>query len=176
MMGRALLIIGVMATLGLVVAAILGYLLPGPIGPQMQRHVVVSLASCLLLLFSHCWIMFYLIGTGKAIKEAVNEHGLEPQLIERLIEDTKRFKNVSYPWLMLALGTAMATFILGGGAATGSLPSWIHHILFYLTLLAQVRALQLEKRVLTENEALIIDLDRRLAGLAASPAPSGGGA
>src|SRR6185369_534490 len=133
MMGRALLIVGVLATIGLLVAAIFGYGLHGPIGPEMQRHVLVALASCLLLLFSHCWIMFYLIGTGKAVKDAVKEFNLEP----RLIEETKRFKNVSYPWLMLAMATAMATFIVGGGVATGSLPPWIHHALFYATLLSQ---------------------------------------
>jgi 4-hydroxybenzoate polyprenyltransferase len=172
MMGRALLIVGVMATLGLIAAAVLGYGLPGPLGPEMQRHVLVALASCLLLLFSHCWIMFYLIGTGKAIKEAVKEHGLE----QKLVEDTKRFKNVSYPWLMLAMATAMATFILGGGAATGSLPPWIHHVLFYATLLSQAQALRLEWRVLEENESLMADVDRRLSKIAAAPARSGAGA
>jgi 4-hydroxybenzoate polyprenyltransferase len=175
MMGRALLIVGVMATLGLIAAALFGYGLHGPVGPEMRRHVLVSLASCLLLLFSHCWIMFYLIGTGKAIKDAVKEHGLE----QALVEDTKRFKNLSYPWMMLAMATAMATFILGGGAATGSLPPLIHHVLFYVTLLSQARALLLEKRVLVENEALMASLDRRLALLAepaAGPARSGAGA
>ena len=172
MMGRALMIVGVMATIGLIVSAFLGYGLHGTAVPEMQRHVLVALASCLLLLFSHCWIMFYLIGTGKAIKEAVQSHGLE----QKLVEDTKRFKNLSYPWLMLAMATAMATFILGGGAATGSLPSWIHHVLFYVTLLSQARALQLEWRVLEENETLMADVDRRLARLAAEPARSGAGA
>jgi 4-hydroxybenzoate polyprenyltransferase len=169
MMGRALLIVGLMATLGLIASAILGYGLHGPLGPEMQRHVLVALASCLLLLFSHCWIMFYLIGTGKAIKDAVKEHGLE----QRLIEETKRYKNVSYPWLMLAIGSAMATFILGGGAATGSLPVWIHHVLFFVTLASQARALQLENRVLVENEALMADIDRRLATI--PPASGVGG-
>jgi 4-hydroxybenzoate polyprenyltransferase len=175
MMGRALLIVGAMATLGLIASGILGYLLPGPFGGEMQRHVLVALASCLLLLFSHCWIMFYLIGTGKAIKEAVKEHGLD----QRLIEETKRFKNVSYPWLMLALATAMATFILGGGVATGSIPPWIHQVLFYVTLLSQGRALWLERRVLTENEALMVEVDRLMAAPAASAAStarSGAGA
>src|SRR5690349_2996201 len=137
MMGRALLIVGAMATLGLIAAAVLGYGLPGPVGPEMSRHVLVALASSLLLLFSHCWIMFYLIGTGKAIKEAVAEHGLEPDLIE----ETKWFKNRSYPSLMLAMALAMATFILGGGAATNTLPAWIHHALFWATLLVQARTL-----------------------------------
>ena len=91
MMGRALLIVGAMATLGLLASAVVGYLLAGATDANMPLHVLISLAASLLLLFSHCWIMFYLIGTGKAIKEAVNENGLEPALIE----ETKRFKNAS---------------------------------------------------------------------------------
>ncbi len=158
MMGRALLIVGAMATLGLAVTAVFGYMLQGPVGPEMSRHVLVALASSLLLLFSHCWIMFYLIGTGKAIKEAVNENKLEPDLIE----ETKRYKNRSYPSLMLAMALVMATFILGGGAATGVLPVWIHHVLFWAALVAQGRSLWIEKGVLEANERLMADIDRRL--------------
>jgi 4-hydroxybenzoate polyprenyltransferase len=159
MMGRALLVVGLMATIGLLASAVLGYRLPGPATPDMPLHVLVALASSLLLLFSHCWIMFYLIGTGKAIKEAVKEHGLDA----RYVEETKRFKNVSYPWLMLAMAATMATFILGGGVATQSVPSWVHHVLFYVALLSQARALWLERRVLDDNERLMAELDRRLA-------------
>ncbi len=159
MMGRALLIVGFMATLGLAATAVLGYLLVSPVGSEMSRHVLVALASCLLLLFSHCWIMFYLIGTGKAIKDAVNENRLDPDLIEQ----TKAYKNKSYPPLMLAMGLAMATFILGGGAATGTLPVWIHHVLFWAALAAQLRTLWIEKGVLEANERLMADIDRRLA-------------
>lgn len=159
MMGRALLIVGAMATIGLAATAVLGYMLTSMVGPEMSRHVLVALASCLLLLFSHCWIMFYLIGTGKAIKEAVNEHKLDPNLIE----ETKKYKNRSYPPLMLAMGLAMATFILGGGAATGTLPVWIHHVLFWAALAAQVRTLWIEKTVLDANEKLMADIERKLA-------------
>jgi len=159
MMGRALLIVGTMATLGVAATAALGYLLSSPTDAHMPRHVLVGLASSLLLLFSHCWIMFYLIGTGKAIKEAVQEHGLDPAFAE----ETKRFKNLSYPWLMLAMALVMATFILGGGVATGSIPSWVHHVLFYAALLAQGYALWIEWRVLGDNERLMAAVDRRLA-------------
>lgn len=160
MMGRALLTVGAMATLGFIASAVLGYTLAAPTDADMPLHVLVGLASCLLLLFSHCWIMFYLIGTGKAIKEAVNENGLEPALIE----ETKRFKNASYPSLMLAMTLAIATFVLGGGVATGAMSSWVHHILFYVTVLVQVRALWIENRVLVENERLMADINGRLAG------------
>jgi len=166
MMGRALLIVGAMATLGVIATAVLGYLLASPTDAAMPRHVLVGLASSLLLLFSHCWIMFYLIGTGKAIKDAVKENGLDPEFVE----ETKRFKNLSYPWLMLAMGLVMATFILGGGVATQSVPSWVHHALFYAAVLVQGYTLWIERRVLTDNERLMADVDRLLA---AAPAAAG---
>ncbi|MFY9821341.1 MAG: hypothetical protein WAM82_08165 [Thermoanaerobaculia bacterium] len=164
MMGRALLIVGAMSTLGVFAAAVAGYILRGPTDTNMPLHVLIALASSLLLLFSHCWIMFYLIGTGKAIKDAVKENGLEPAIIE----ETKRFKNESYPWLMLAMGLVMATFIVGGGVATGSVPRWVHHLLFYLAAAAQLYALWVERRVLTDNERLMGDVDRRLAAAPAA--------
>jgi RsiW-degrading membrane proteinase PrsW (M82 family) len=166
MMGRALLVVGAMSTLGFIASAVLGYSLAGSTDTDMPLHVLVGLAASLLLLFSHCWIMFYLIGTGKAIKDAVNENALEPALIE----ETKRFKNASYPWLMLAMGLAMATFILGGGVATGSVPSWVHHVLFIITVPVQGWTLLIEKRVLEDNERLMGNLDRRLAAPTGRPA------
>ncbi|HEX4960865.1 MAG TPA: hypothetical protein VF173_08505 [Thermoanaerobaculia bacterium] len=159
MMGRALLIVGALSTLGVIAAAVVGYRLHGATDSNMPLHVLIGLASSLLLLFSHCWIMFYLIGTGKAIKDAVKENALDPAFIE----ETKRFKNLSYPWLMLAMGLVMAAFIVGGGVATGSVPVWVHHLLFYLAIASQVYALWVEQRVLVGNERLMEDVDRRLA-------------
>jgi 4-hydroxybenzoate polyprenyltransferase len=165
-MGRALLIVGAMSTLGVIAAAVAGYMLHSPTDTNMPLHVLIALASSLLLLFSHCWIMFYLIGTGKAIKDAVRENGLDLATIE----ETKRFKNESYPWLMLAMGLVMAVFIVGGGVATGSVPRWVHHVLFYLSAASQGYALWVERRVLTQNERLMTDVDRRLAAAPATAA------
>ena len=157
MMGRALLTVGAMATLGLVVTGVLGYLV-ADVG-SAGLHVLIALATCLLLLFSHCWIMFYLIGTGKAVKEAVAEAGLSADLVE----ETKALKNRSYPILMLAMVLAMATFILGGGVDTGAIPAWFHQVMFLVTLFVQVRALWTEHLVLLDNDRLLV----RVQGLAA---------
>ncbi len=154
MMARALLVVGWMATLGFVATGLTGYL-----DLDLGLHLMVGLAASLLLLFSHSWIMFFLIGTGKAIKDAVVHHGLDASLVE----ETRRFKNQSYPALMLAMGAAMATFILGGGVATAAIPGWVHHGLFWLALGLQLRALLIEGRVLAANQRLMADIDRRLA-------------
>jgi hypothetical protein len=154
MMGRSLLVVGAFSTLGLIATAVVAYM-----GQPMAIHLMLGLGSSLLLLFSHCWIMFYLIGTGKAIKETVAEHSLDASLVER----TKSFKMRSNGWMMIAMGLCMATFILGGGVYNNSLPKWIHHTLFWLTLLAQVKTLWIEHQVLTENEALMAGINRRVA-------------
>ena len=81
-MGRALLMVGWVATGGLLLTAVLGY----RVGLQgaMGWHLLAALFSTLLLLFSHSWILFYLIGTGKAIKSAAKEHGLDGSITERI--------------------------------------------------------------------------------------------
>ncbi len=158
MMGRALLTVGWVATVGFLASGVQGYL----IEPReaLGLHLLLGLTSTFLLLFSHSWIMFYLIGTGKALKQAVAEHGLP----EEIVEETKRFKNDSYPWLMLAMGLAMATFILAGGVATRVLPVWSHNILFFVTLAVQLKTLVLEHRVLEANRRLMAGVSHDIAG------------
>ena len=165
MMGRALLIVGALATLGFLGTGILGYGIPDSFEvSDLANHMLLAVLTSLLLLFSHCWILFYLIGTGKVLKEAVAEHGLEPEIVEQ----TKVFKNRSNPWLMLAMGFAMATFVLGGGVFTRTVPAWVHHALFVITLVVQVYALWVEHEVLTANEKLMRSVDRRLKAAARS--------
>src|SRR6185295_8954680 len=112
MMGRALLIIGALATLGFLASGVLGYLLEGPADPAMTRHVFVALASCLAQLFSHCWILIYLFVTGRAIRETVEENGLEA----RFVEEASRFNQSTVPWALAAVTLGIATFLLGGSA------------------------------------------------------------
>lgn len=164
MMGRALLIIGALATLGFLASGVLGYLLDGPADPAMTRHVFVSLGACLAQLFSHCWILIYLFITGQAIRETVAEHGLEA----RYLEEASRFKKSSVPWALAAIALGLATFLLGGAAASGAVKAWIHHALFFVTLVVQGWTLWREHRVLRANQELIDEIDRRLAGRAAA--------
>jgi len=153
-MGRALLILGWLATAGLLSTGFLGFQVTPESGVGL--HLLVALFSSLLILFSHSWIMFYLIGTGKAIKTAVTEHALDAEYAVRTIE----FKNRSYPWLMLAMGVVMVTFIIGGGVATRVVPPWIHSLLFGAALLVQIRSLVLEGQVLLANDGLMREVDQ----------------
>jgi hypothetical protein len=174
MMGRALLIVGALATLGLAATGVLGYLIPWPPSPameasggvpeEMSRHILAGLGVSLLLLFSHCWILIYLLGTSRVIRQAVRQRDLGPELAER----TKRFKKICYSLLLLAMALSLAAFITGTGVTTGMVPGWAHGVLFYAALAVQLPALAVERRALEDNERLIADVDRRLEAIPAA--------
>ena len=65
--------------------------------------------------------------------------------------------------LMLAMGLVMTVFIIGGGVYTRFIPAWIHHGLFYLAVLVQLRTLAIERAVLVENDRLMTSIDRTIA-------------
>jgi uncharacterized membrane protein YbhN (UPF0104 family) len=161
MMGRALLIIGALATLAFLASGVLGYLLKGPTDGAMPRHVLVGLAACLAQLFSHCWILVYLILTGRAIRETAAENGLDA----RYGEEPRRFLWSTAPWLLAAIVLGVASFLLGGASATAAIRPWIHHVSFYALLVVQGVALWQEHRVLRANQTLIEEIDGRLGGL-----------
>ncbi len=165
MMERSMLIVGVLATLGVVASAALGYALAAPQDDAMQTHVLVALASTLLAVFSHSWILLYLIGTGRAVQEAIRREGLDPELSRRV----RRRKPFAYPLALLAMAGMLAVFALGAAATASYVPVRHHHLAFYAALAVQAAALWTEARTLRENERLLLDVDGRLAG-AASPA------
>lgn len=156
MMGRALLMIGWLAALGLLIAGFHGYVVDGTDG--LSRHVLLALLASLLLLFSHCWILFYLIGTGKVIKGAVVEYGLDPAVVDQ----TREFKSQTSGWLLLAMILAIATFVAGGAVVTKTVPAWAHQTLFYVTVIVQIVTLRRETRVLIANEELIADINQQV--------------
>lgn len=130
----------------------------------MKQHMLLALAACLAQLFSHCWILIYLIFTGRAIRETVEERGLDA----RYVTESGRFTRPLAPWLLAAIVLGLATFLLGGATATGAVQPWIHHGLFFLTLAVQGWALWREHRVLRASQRLIDEIDGRLAGLSVS--------
>jgi hypothetical protein len=162
-MGRSLWILGALATVGVAVTAALGYGLESPGDPGMPRHIIAALASSLPLMLAHSWILLYLLGTGKVIRDAVREGGLDPSPLAR----SRRLRRVCYPVILLAAALVMATFLVGGAVASRSVPPWVHHALFWAAIAVQAGALWVEWWGLAGNESLLVEVDRRL--IAASP-------
>ena len=161
MMGRALLIVGPWPRSAFIASGGAGLrACSSPADAGMPRHVLVALASSLLLLFSHCWIMFYLIGTGRAIREAVRENGLEAPADrgDRAVQG--RLLPLAAAGHGAGHGHLRPRRRRGhrrdapGSTTSCSTPRWS----------SRRYALWIERRVLAANERLMVDVDGRLSG------------
>ncbi|MFQ5719590.1 MAG: hypothetical protein ACE5IK_08555 [Acidobacteriota bacterium] len=123
------------------------------------RHVTMAIPAFLLGTLAHAMTMFYFIGTGKVVKEAVAEAGLTGDWVER----TKEFKQRTFPAAMWAIGLIMATAIIGGAVDTGRVPDWIHGVLGLATIVMVGRAAVFEIVCISANLQLMDRLDGELA-------------
>jgi hypothetical protein len=163
MMRRVLLILGVLGTLGLMAAAAAGYGVLGGPDPQMHAHALLSLAATLVLMFSHTWIVLYLLATGRVMADTVRTRGLDAALLER----ARRMRLGALPWLLAAVGALIVTFLLGSAAFSGRILGWLHQGFFYLALVLQIVAITKEGRVLAAHDQLSIEVARHLEADAA---------
>ncbi len=113
MMGRSLLIVGALGTIAVAVAGGLGYGLSSPADAGMPTHIVAALVAILLVMFAHSWILLYLLGTGRIIRDTVREGGLDAALLA----ESRRLRRVCYACLLAAAALVMATFLVGGAVA-----------------------------------------------------------
>lgn len=148
-MSIALLTLTLMGTLGLGATMVLGYLPPGP--GSIRQHFLAALASTFLLVMGHSFIMFFLIATGIALKEIEKERRWGHEFRRRIVE----MKSRVFPLMTAALLLVITNFIVGAGAHTRALPSWLHEGLAWVTLLTCLVTLHREYRVLGENNRLI---------------------
>jgi hypothetical protein len=163
MMRRVLLILGVLGTLGLVAAAAAGYGWLGGPDPQMHAHALLSLAATLVLMFSHTWIVLYLLATGRVMADTVRAGGMDTALLER----ARRLRLHALPWLVGAVVALIVTFLLGSVAFSGRILGSLHHGFFFVALVLQIAAVRVEGRVLAEHDQLSIEVARHLEADAA---------
>jgi hypothetical protein len=157
-MERSLLSVGALGTVAVVVAAGLGYGLSSPADAGMPTHILAALVASLLAMFSHSWLLLYLLGTGKVIRDAVREGGLDPALLA----ESRRLRRVCYTCLLAAALLVMAAFVVGGAVAGKGATPWVHHLLAWVAIAAQGLALWMEWRTLAANERLLGNVDQGL--------------
>ena len=78
-MAQALLTAVALGTLGLGATAVFGLL-----GTDLSRHITIGIFSTMITLLAHSMMMFYLIGKGKAVKDAMAEAGLTGDYFRRI--------------------------------------------------------------------------------------------
>jgi hypothetical protein len=142
---------------GLSASLVLGFTATTPAG--ILRHTTLAIFVTLVTLLAHAMTMFYLIGKGRAVREAVTESGLSPHLVAEIA----RIRRPVFSMGTLAIALTMATAIVGGGVDTGALPAGVHSALAFSSLAANLAALRAAVVALTSSTRIANDIDRALS-------------
>src|SRR6266853_4746481 len=152
-MAQALLSAVGIGLVGLVAAAVLGLR-----GVDISRHVSFGIFSTLVILLAHSMMMFYLIGKGKAVKDAMKEHGVTGDCYRRIAVARKPVFSIG----TLAMAVTMTAAILGASVDTGVLPPMIHAMIAYGAIACNVAAAKVEITALMESSRIVDEVNRQL--------------
>jgi hypothetical protein len=144
------------AVLGL--AGILATIVIGLRGTDVARHVSFGLFSTLVTLLAHSMMMFYLIGKGKAVKDAMAEHSVAGDYYRRIAAARKPVFSIG----TLAMAMTMVTAILGASVDTGVLPPIVHAAIAYGAVACNLAALKIEVDALAASTRIVEELNRVL--------------
>jgi hypothetical protein len=140
--------------LGLLAAAVLGLR-----GGDVSRHISFGFFSAMLTMLAHSMMMFYLIGKGKAVKDAMAEHQLAGDYFRRIAAARKPVFSIA----TLAMMVTIVAAILGASVDTGVLPPIVHAMIAYGAIASNVAAIKLEIDALSAS-ARVVDEVNRLIG------------
>lgn len=146
------------STVSLIVSMVFGYLAHSDPG-YIYRHVTIGLPATLMVILTHCIAMFYFIGSGKTLKEAVAEHHLSPTYNEK----SKKIKMVTSPLQTFTMISAVIMACMGGAAQVGKLNPHIHEIIAWITLVLHVWTCVQTVRFVIENQLLGNDAVQEIA-------------
>jgi hypothetical protein len=122
-------------------------------------HVGIALFATMLNLLAHSFMMFYLIGKGKAVREAVGEAGLDHEYYRRVA----RLRAPVFSRATFAMAILMAAAIVGASVDVGVMSSVPHALLAALALASQLYALIAEVNALSGTARVVDEVNARLA-------------
>jgi hypothetical protein len=125
-------------------------------GGDVARHITYGIFSTMITLLAHSMMMFYLIGKGKAVKDAMAEHRVAGDFYRRIAAARRPVFSIG----TLAMAITMATAILGASVDTGVLPPIVHAYLAYAAVVVNVAALRLEVGALAESGRIVDEVNR----------------
>lgn len=153
-MAQALLTAVVLGLVGIVTTIVFGLR-----GSDIARHVSFGLYSTLITLLAHSMMMFYLIGKGKAVKDAMAEHSLSGDHYRRIAAARKPVFSIG----TFAMISTMVTAILGASVDTGVLPPIVHGAIAYGAVACNLAALKSEIVALAASARIVEEVNRLLS-------------
>jgi hypothetical protein len=138
---------------GLVTTAIFGLR-----GTDISRHISYGIFSTLVTLFAHSMMMFYLIGKGKSVKDAMAEHHVPGDYYQRIAAARKPVFSIG----TIAMAVTMVTAIIGASVDTGVLPPMVHASIAYAAILCNLAAAKVEIAALTASSRIVDEVNRQI--------------
>ena len=155
-MSSALITASILSLVGLVFSFALGYTSSG--AEDLLRHATLAIFITLITLLGHSMTMFYLIGKGRAIRDAVTEGALTTDAVVRVAA----LRGPVFKLATVAMALTMVTAIVGGGVDTGVIPGGFHAMLAVLAIAANVAALRAIVHALNESSRIVEQVNREL--------------
>jgi hypothetical protein len=137
--------------LGLIFTAFLGLT-----GGDVTRHIGYGFFSTLVLLLSHSMMMFYFIGKGKAVKDAMKENDMTGDHYARISAARKPVFGIA----TYAMVATMIAAILGASADTRMLPPIVHGMIAYGAIAMNLAAFKVEIEALRSSNRIVDEVNR----------------
>jgi hypothetical protein len=142
-----------LALTGLVTTAVFGLR-----GTDLSRHISYGIFSTLVALFAHSMMMFYLIGKGKSVKDAMTEHGVAGDYYRRIAAARKPVFSIG----TVAMAITMVTAIVGASVDTGVLPPIVHAWIAYGAIVCNLAAAKIEIAALATSSHIVDEVNRQI--------------
>ena len=130
----------------------------GLLGNDVGRHISFGIFSTLITLLAHSMMMFYLIGKGKAVKDAMAENSLTGDYYRRIAVARKPVFSIG----TFAMAVTIVAALLGASVDTGILPPIVHAMIAYGAIACNLAAIKVEVDALNASSRVVDEVNRRL--------------
>ena len=127
-------------------------------GTDVARHISVGIFSTMITLLAHSMMMFYLIGKGKAVKDAMAEHQVTGDYYRRIASARKPVFSIA----TLAMAATMVAAILGASVDTRVLPPIVHAMIAYGAIACNIAALKTEISALSISSGVVDEVNSQI--------------
>jgi hypothetical protein len=127
-------------------------------GLDVYRHISYGVFSTLITLFAHSMMMFYLIGKGKSVKDAMAEHHVTGDYHLRIAAARKPVFSIG----TIAMAVTMVTAIVGASVDTGVLPPMVHAMIAYGAIACNLAAVKIEIAALSASSRIVDEVNGQI--------------
>ena len=123
-------------------------------------HIQFAFISTIFYMFAESWVMFYLIGSGKTIKETILNYKLDKNLYQEVILSKRKV----FPHITLNILLVGTVFVIGGGVHTKVISITVHGWLFIISMLHFLYTIKLQHEAFKDTSKLLSKLGKLIEG------------